>query len=45
MILSNFSSLKKYIYVFLTVLGLHCYGDFPLVVVSGGHYLAAEHRL
>ena len=33
------------IYVFLAVLGLHCYPGFPLVAERGGCSLAAVHRL
>ena len=38
-----------YIYIYtiyvLAVLGLHCFMGFSLVVVSGGYFLDAVHRL
>ena len=34
-----------FIYLFLTVLGLHCCVGFSLVAVSGGYSLVAAHGL
>ena len=38
------SFLKKFIYLFLALLGLYC-ASFSLVAVSRGHTLAVMHRL
>ena len=33
-----------FIYLFLSLLGLHCCMGFSLVTVNGGYFLAAGHK-
>jgi len=39
-----FHSFLKILYLFLVVLGLHCFTGFSLVAASGAYSLVAEHR-
>ena len=41
----RFFFIYNFIYLFLTMLGLHCCVGFSLVVESGGYSLVAVHRL